>query len=684
MFKEFNVEFQDVEMIGGADNLLENTKVTKVVMSGDNKMSSLDSAFKNCSELDNIQGGLELNGVSDIDNILEGNNLIKSINLKNVNNENISANNSFPNVEEINICGDSYNKKAIQNVIASKEWTFDNFNYTDNVGDNVIIKEANVTDDNQITIKDTLEQKAKGIEIVGQTYKNLANGKGEYNLTDTYNATWNENNNSFENMPNVIEISEIYGNTVQDESDLSIIQSVGDLYVDEEGSPILDDEGNEQYKLEIESGNDLIRDFRYYEHSLKRLWNGVLENSRVINATILKNEVQFQMSGNILGVSILGVKANTLGTYTIRFKYNHYDYFPFIRMNSMKKGVFVEQPTTYIGTDDEGYYYANFLLSKEFDELRFTLGINTCFDATVIHSFSDVSIYLGTGLKIIPQSNKTTILMPQQLKGLSDVKDRLFYDYTKNMYVIENKIGDFNNINDLSEAILSIPKMIETKTLEKPSLETYSPKTYISTNSEVQPSQMTITSKNVLINLEELNNNTDYTIQFKCNYKGYKPIKFNLCGSEKEVDAVLGVNHINITTPNELSDSKLELSGAGNKVADVMLIEGDMKQYPNYFDGIKSVGALQDDNTYRIDIKTNEDFIISIKTDLPLSKEDRLYWNDTNKRYEIDRNGEIEILTVEGDVIDLPRLYQRDDTLLTVGTDNIKPSEIKIEYKDLN
>ena len=102
MFKEFNVEFQDVEMIGGADNLLENTKVTKVVMSGDNKMSSLDSAFKSCSELDNIQGGLDLNGVTDIDNILEGNSLIKNIDLKNINNENISANNSFPNVEEIN------------------------------------------------------------------------------------------------------------------------------------------------------------------------------------------------------------------------------------------------------------------------------------------------------------------------------------------------------------------------------------------------------------------------------------------------------------------------------------------------------------------------------------------------------------------------------------------------------
>ena len=56
-------------------------------------------------------------------------------------------------------------------------------------------------------------------------------------------------------MPNVIEISEIYGSTVQDESDLSYIQSVGDLYVDENGEAILDEEGNEQYKLEIESSN---------------------------------------------------------------------------------------------------------------------------------------------------------------------------------------------------------------------------------------------------------------------------------------------------------------------------------------------------------------------------------------------------------------------------------------------
>lgn len=653
MFKEFNVEFQDVEMIGGADNLLENTKVTKVVMSGDNKMSSLNSAFKNCSELDNIQGGLDLNGVNDIDNILEGNSLIKSIDLKNINNENISANNSFPNVEEINICGDSYNKKAIQNVIASKEWTFDNITYSDVVGDNVTTKEVNVVDDNKLVIKDTLEQKAKGIEIVGQTYENLAKGKGEYDLTDTYSATWTESNNSFEDMPNMIEISEIWGNTVQDKSDLNIIQSVGDLYVDESGEPILDEEGNEQYKLEIESTNNInLID--------PNNWTKLgTDYYQIIKLEANRDYIYYGNQSN-----------NNLVWHSLRY------------------------------CDSEGNETTH-IFSKRCsisDTFKFTTGDSNIY-VKAYWNASNLSIInnqylpmLVKGSTVLPyiegtgnnQSNKTTILLPQQLKGLSGIKDRLFYDYTKNMYVIENKIGDFNNINDLSEAILDVPQIIETKILEKLSLETYSPTTYISTNTEIQPSQMIITSKKTMLTPSQLQANKEYTLQFECKEKGDNSIKFSLGGAEKEIDATLGVNHINITTLNELSNNDLVLSGQGNKISDVMLIEGDMKQYPNYFDGTKSVGVLQDDNTYKINIKTNEDFIISIKTNLPLTKDDKLYWNDINKRYEIDRNGVIEVPTVEGDVIDLPRLYQREDTVLTVGTDNIKPSEIKIEYKDLN
>ena len=186
-----------------------------------------------------------------------------------------------------------------------------------------------------------------------------------------------------------------------------------------------------------------------------------------------------------------------------------------------------------------------------------------------------------------------------------------------------------------------------------------------------------------MINLKELNTNTGYTIQFKCNEKSNNPIKFNLCGTEKEVNMPIGVNHVSITTSNNLTNNQLELSGTGNIVSEVMVVEGEMNQYPTYFDGVQNAGVL-DDGKYKIDIKTNEGFVITIKAIKPLVKGDKLYWNKSNKRYEIDRSGEIEIPTVEGDIIDLPRLYQKVDTNIRVETGNINPSEVKIEYLDID
>ena len=195
---------------------------------------------------------------------------------------------------------------------------------------------------------------------------------------------------------------------------------------------------------------------------------------------------------------------------------------------------------------------------------------------------------------------------------------------------------------------------------------------------------MTITNKRNLIDLRKIKSNTDYTLQLKCNEKGDKPIKINLCGEEKDVDMPIGVNHINITTSNELKNNKLELSGEGNVVSEIMVTEGEMNQYPSFFDDVQSVGELQDNGTYKIDIKTNEKFNVSIQTSSPLTKGDKLYWNKSNKRYEIDRSGVIEVPTVSGDVIDLPRLYQREDTYIDIATGNIKPSKIKIEYLDID
>ena len=83
-------------------------------------------------------------------------------------------------------------------------------------------------------------------------------------------------------------------------------------------------------------------------------------------------------------------------------------------------------------------------------------------------------------------------------------------------------------------------------------------------------------------------------------------------------------------------------------------------------------------------ILTYTGYNITIKTSQPLGKNDKLYWSSSNNRFEIDRNGVIEVPTVEGDIVDLPRLYQKIDTTISISTDNIKPSKIDISYKDIN
>lgn len=1099
MFREFNVKFEDVEMLGGADNLLEGTEITKVIVRGDNnKMSSLDSMLKNCNELDTVDGELDLNGVGDIDNLLEGTELVKSINLKNINNENISANNSFPHIEEINIGGELYNKKAMQNVIASKEWTFDNITYSGTVGDNVVTKETNINDNNKVTIQDTLEQKARGFEIIGQTYENLVvgsgevalldeltlesvdgspnefnphieqpvcvetiegetyqnliEGKGEYRLTDTFSTTWTESNNCIENASNIIEIPEIFGNTVQgfancittdqivtslvntintgatsyskrympnnsggyvkvsdatlsitdfslltDECfiqlkpnttysyrsmrvnsnqapgmnlyspskslggigsgntfttdntgkvimypsgcqdgqigmklvegeynlnlypydyDLNVIQSVGDLYVNSKGEPILDEGGNEQYKLDI-----ISHGYTTDETPARAIVQNVLLSSKgtFINITSsfgTPTRVYFQCIAKIDTTKAktgwfctfsqgAGIAIKYYSTdHSLKFHYNNVEYLlgsvnhnePFsitIKQSNDDKIMnvyFNGTEVANIACETMGFSHSNFVA---FNTPYHTGPGNNegCNYINLIYvqgsKNSDVD---EDDWNNINKWNKTTILMPQPLMCLRDNydrivhKDKLYWDYSKNKYLIEQNVGkiiiksfgskygtffqnpvlenpdsitvgkaysndhkpiikkmryvgwkgnptdcdfgigiysdgsfrcyqkkDVDNatLEDLNNFIgegldmylkLDNPKIIETKILEKPSLDTYSPKTYISTNAEIQPSQMSITNKRNLIDLKKMKANTDYTVQLKCNEKGNKPIKINLCGKEKDIDATIGGNHVNITT-NELNDNKLELSGEGNIVSEIIVVEGEMNQYPKYFNGVQSTGELQDDGTYKIDIETSSEYKevnifnsdiysmedgtidissginqnyanesrvaqfipcvanteyrveieisggygyicyyydankkylgcnkeansfyaitedkfeqvayvrfrvnkpvgsynnvkllgqentthkISIISNSPLAKGDKLYWNKSNKRYEIDRSGSIEVPTVEGDIIDLPRLYQREDTHFSTSTGNIKPSKIKIDYNDLD
>ena len=268
--------------------------------------------------------------------------------------------------------------------------------------------------------------------------------------------------------------------------------------------------------------------------------------------------------------------------------------------------------------------------------------------------------------------------LPQPLRKIGNIKDKFYWDDDKGHYCIEQ------NISDTLE-VLETPNIIDLPHLNKKySFDIYLPNTSVKVgNSLLQPYSLLLESDTVRYK-STIEPSTLYTIQFNCLEKSTTNLTLDLGGSRVTIDPIIGLNHVQITTPSELASDRLFLIGTGIIVKEVIVNKGDVTQYPKYFDGEQSVGVLQGDNTYKIDIKTNEDFIISIKTDLPLTKDDKLYWNDTNKRYEIDRSGEIEIPTVEGDVIDLPRLYQKKPTTIIISTDNIEPSKIDISYKDIH
>ena len=260
--------------------------------------------------------------------------------------------------------------------------------------------------------------------------------------------------------------------------------------------------------------------------------------------------------------------------------------------------------------------------------------------------------------------------MPQPLNKIGDIKDKFYWDEDKGHYCIEQNVNSDLTILDGSN-VIDLPYLNK-----KYSLNTYVPTTYLEcTNSPMQPSKMTLKSDMVKYKPIFLDQNKEYQVKFDCKQKG-NSIKLRLGEAEKTITPTLGENTVSITTPQKIVDSRLYLIGANNKLSNVYVIADNM-----------STGELQEDGTYKINISTTNqtDFYdISIIANKPLGTDDKLYWNKSDKRYEIDRNGEIETPTVTGDVVDLPRLYQKEDTYLSVETGNIKPSEIKIEYLDID
>ena len=191
--------------------------------------------------------------------------------------------------------------------------------------------------------------------------------------------------------------------------DLSNIQHVGELYVDEKGEAKLDDQGRKQYKIEIESCTENL--FNNQESSLIRV------------------------NGDIVTITIPEYKKNEGAIYCIVYSYddnrtniNHY----LIGDNYKRKYISLAK--------NEKFIQVFPILSR--CTIEVTLGPR---NGNVVLEYQPNLIPIDPH-----QSHKQTIILPCQLSRVGNVKDRLFWDESKGKYIVEK------NITELSTSSITV------------------------------------------------------------------------------------------------------------------------------------------------------------------------------------------------------------------------------------
>ena len=214
-----------------------------------------------------------------------------------------------------------------------------------------------------------------------------------------------------------LEEIEIFGNTVQDENNLEDIQSAGDLYVDENGNPILDKQGREQYKIDVNIRNDNIFDINASKRGHLNYSTGNVtysdSSSDIVSDFIkLSNTNGLYFYGEILG-------GNT----------NHQFYM-----------CFYDKDKNYLGFNQIQYVYFKERVYRPNPDTEY---VRIGYNPSILSNFrmSEGGNFLNSHVE--SQSQTQTILLPCQLMKVGDVMDKLYWDSTKNKYIIEKNIGEY-------------------------------------------------------------------------------------------------------------------------------------------------------------------------------------------------------------------------------------------------
>ena len=167
--------------------------------------------------------------------------------------------------------------------------------------------------------------------------------------------------------------------------------------------------------------------------------------------------------------------------------------------------------------------------------------------------------------------------------------------------------------------------------------EVYTDTTHISNNSNI-PCNMVI--KNSGYNTISLKENTKYTAYV--NNKNNVSLTYKI---DNNAIAVNSSNKFTFTTPSTLVDKTIRIASKGNKIENLMIIEGTPQNNPiGYFDGLKSsyecekVTDVNDENfgKYKVDARVVGENFESTQTvylNSPLLKGDKIIWKDNKLQH---------------------------------------------------
>lgn len=248
---------------------------------------------------------------------------------------------------------------------------------------------------------------------------------------------------------------EIFGNTIQNEEDLSDIQHLGELYVDEEGQPILDGEGREQYKIEIISSN---------------LYNSSISINEFSKITPI-NKSGFT-AFNINNIEYIIAKLNDKSLIATHSNG--------IKIYNTNLGLGIETKITPLeGFEDylAIYNWNNIAMGNGKDILLQALNLG--------HLELSIKIknkpLIHNNLSSLVKSYKTTLLLPCQLMKAGDVADRLYWDSEKEKYVVEKKVDIPEGYDQLIDEtlVLETSQLIETNITKEILVPCYKDKTHL-------------------------------------------------------------------------------------------------------------------------------------------------------------------------------------------------------------